>query len=113
MLLRPKIEPYSSGKLTKPLSASGTVATHRGVISHSSIINRRARDLVPTSTGMEYRLYEPTLSEYVCLTPRIVTPVRFAGSRRRRRLLGATVADLRSIAALDIPRRCQSHSLAA
>jgi tRNA (adenine57-N1/adenine58-N1)-methyltransferase catalytic subunit len=54
-----------------------TLETHRGVIPHTEIIGKRVRDLVKTTKGHEYRIHEPTLSEYVRYTPRSVTPVSF------------------------------------
>ncbi|KAF2418956.1 hypothetical protein EJ08DRAFT_702921 [Tothia fuscella] len=66
------VTPYGS---TKPLTADGEHQTNRGLLKHSDIIGRQVRDTVLTKKGVAYRLHEPTLSEYVCFTPRIVTPI--------------------------------------
>jgi tRNA A58 N-methylase Trm61 len=50
--------------------------THRGVIEHSDIIGKQSRQVVRSTKGSHYRIHEPTLAEYVRLTPRLVTPVR-------------------------------------
>lgn len=63
------------GKLVK-LQASKSTHTHRGVIEHVNVIGREPRQIVRSSKGFEYRVHEPTLAEYVRLTPRLVTPVR-------------------------------------
>ncbi|KAF2814523.1 uncharacterized protein BDZ99DRAFT_485228 [Mytilinidion resinicola] len=49
--------------------------TGRGEVPHSNIIGKRFRDIVLAKTGHEFRVYEPTLAEYVRLTPRVVTPI--------------------------------------
>jgi hypothetical protein len=67
---------HFEGRLTKPLSPEGEVQTHRGPLKHSAIISQRVRDTISTAKGVSFRLHEPTLSEYVVFTPRIVTPVR-------------------------------------
>lgn len=75
VLLRHKNDSYSEGFLTKPLVSFKTSVTRHGAIPHASLIGARVRDTVTTSKGSEYRVYEPTLAEYVRLTPRLVTPV--------------------------------------
>jgi tRNA (adenine57-N1/adenine58-N1)-methyltransferase len=59
------------------LQASKVAHTHRGVIKHEEIIGKEPRQLVVSSKGSSSRIHEPTLAEYVRLTPRIVTPVRY------------------------------------
>lgn len=73
VLLRGKKE-IVDGTLLK-LQATKTTHSHRGVISHANIIGTEARQIVRSSKGYEYRVYEPTLAEYVRLTPRLVTPL--------------------------------------
>lgn len=85
VLLRPTRDPDNDGILTKPLQPDHTIHTHRGTLLHSSIIGRRVREVVATSKGINYRLHEPTLAEYVRLTPRLVTPVRLMSPPSRRR----------------------------
>jgi hypothetical protein len=46
---------------------------------------------VRSSKGYEYRVYEPTLAEYVRLTPRLVTPVRLMSFEHAHRLCGVEV----------------------
>lgn len=74
VLLRGKKDQVD-GTLLK-LQASKTTHTHRGVIEHANIIGKEVRQIVRSSKGYEYRAHEPTLAEYVRLTPRLVTPVR-------------------------------------
>ena len=85
-MLRGKKE-HVDGTLLK-LQAEKTTHSHRGVINHSNIIGTEARQIVRSSKGYEYRVYEPTLAEYVRLTPRIVTPVRLLSSEYARQLCG-------------------------
>jgi tRNA (adenine57-N1/adenine58-N1)-methyltransferase len=64
--------------LSKPLQHQKQVAITGGrkdSIQHSDIIGKRWRDVVRTKKGEEYRVHEPTLSEYSRFTPRLVTPV--------------------------------------
>lgn len=74
VLLRDKAS-TQDGNLLK-LQAAKTTHTHRGVIEHANIIGKEPRQIVRSSKGFEYRVHEPTLAEYVRLTPRLVTPVR-------------------------------------
>lgn len=76
-----------------------------GNILHSEIIGRNTRDLVRSSGGANLRVYLPTLTEYVTLTPRMVTPVsllHFPPDSPGLRL-----------SPVDLPRGRQSHSLLA
>ncbi|KAJ9643459.1 hypothetical protein H2201_008047 [Coniosporium apollinis] len=75
VLLRQKDDPSHVGILTKPLRPSARIETHRGTLPHASIIGRRVRDIVSSSKNVAYRIHEPTLAEYVRLTPRLVTPI--------------------------------------
>lgn len=74
VLLRPKKD-AADGTLLK-LQAAKTTHTHRGVVQHTDVIGKESRQIVRSSKGFEYRVHEPTLAEYVRLTPRLVTPVR-------------------------------------
>jgi tRNA (adenine57-N1/adenine58-N1)-methyltransferase len=58
------------------LEAQKTAHSHRGVIKHADVIGKEPRQLVQSSKGASYRIHEPTLADYVRLTPRLVTPVR-------------------------------------
>lgn len=78
VLLRPKKDAVD-GTLVK-LQAAKTTQTHRGVIEHANVIGKETRQIVRSSKGFEYRVHEPTLAEYVRLTPRLVTPVRLLPS---------------------------------
>jgi tRNA A58 N-methylase Trm61 len=75
VILRDKKDSSNEGTLLK-LNASKKIHTHRGVIDHADIIGKEARQTVRSSKGATYRIHEPTLAEYVRLTPRLVTPVR-------------------------------------
>ncbi|KAF1991881.1 hypothetical protein K402DRAFT_416395 [Aulographum hederae CBS 113979] len=75
VLLRKNGDPKDEGTLLKPLSKTGVFESHRGKLPHSEIIGKRVRETVKSNRGSEYRLHEPTLAEYVRLTPRIVTPI--------------------------------------
>jgi tRNA (adenine57-N1/adenine58-N1)-methyltransferase catalytic subunit len=61
--------------LTNLLQPTGRIHTHRGVIDHASLIGKEIRDVVYTNKGVAYRIHQPTLAEYVRLSPRMVTPV--------------------------------------
>jgi hypothetical protein len=66
----------SPSVFSKPLKPTLRIETHRGVFLGSDILGKNVRDIVSTSNGSEFRIMEPTLADYVCLTPRQVTPVR-------------------------------------
>ncbi|KAF1940500.1 S-adenosyl-L-methionine-dependent methyltransferase [Clathrospora elynae] len=73
VLLREKKDTHD-GALVK-LQASKTTGTHRGIIKHADIIGKEPRQIVNSNKGCPYRVHEPTLAEYVRLTPRLVTPL--------------------------------------
>ncbi|KAF2751975.1 S-adenosyl-L-methionine-dependent methyltransferase [Sporormia fimetaria CBS 119925] len=73
VLLREK-KSVQDGLLVK-LDQSKEISNHRGKLSHSEIIGKSVRQIVQSSKGSEYRVLEPTLAEYVRLTPRLVTPI--------------------------------------
>ncbi|TKA62020.1 hypothetical protein B0A55_11126 [Friedmanniomyces simplex] len=101
VLLRPtkrnRNTTYASPILTQPLNPSHHLDTPRGRIRHDEIIGRGVRDIVHTGTtggkksrdgggngngngnasasGLEYRLHEVRLEEYVRFTRRLVTPL--------------------------------------
>lgn len=79
VLLRERQNSSQDGILVK-LWPSKETFTHRGFISHTDIIGKEPRQIVQSSNGAAYRIYEPTLAEYVRFTPRIVTPVRLLRS---------------------------------
>lgn len=63
---------------TRPLKKGAAIETHYGTIKHDDLIGRiKNRDTITTTTGRRVRVHVPTLAEYVTLTPRIVTPVRY------------------------------------
>ncbi|KAF4554002.1 Hypothetical protein D9617_5g068770 [Elsinoe fawcettii] len=75
ILLRPAGRSGSDGKLTKPLSQDGKIESHKGTILHSEIIGKSARDLVKSTTGAAFRAHHVSLSDYVRLSRRLVTPI--------------------------------------
>lgn len=75
VILRQKLDQNASPILSKPLSAEKSFQTHKGNISHADIIGKRPRDVVKSSTGAEFRLHDVSLSNYVLLSRRLVTPV--------------------------------------
>lgn len=74
VLLRTKASSRSQGILTKPLKSGNDIQNHHGRIQHDDIIGKSIRDSIQTKSA-SYRIHEPTLDEYVRLSPRIVTPV--------------------------------------
>ena len=58
------------------LNTSHRAETHRGTIPHNQIIGRRSGELVRSHVGKQFRVFEPSLAEYVTLSRRLVTPVR-------------------------------------
>lgn len=81
VLLRDKKDSSTQDGTLLKLQAAKTTHTHRGVIEHANIIGKERRQIVRSSKGFEYRVHEPTLAEYVRLTPRLVTPVRSLPSK--------------------------------
>ncbi|KAB2571751.1 tRNA methyltransferase complex GCD14 subunit [Lasiodiplodia theobromae] len=82
VLLRNRNRPDHAGVLTKPLQPGVVIGTHHGNIPHDDIIGKSVRDTILTrvrdpaqSRQTEYRIQEPTLDEYVRMSPRIVTPI--------------------------------------
>ena len=67
--------------LSRPLRLGGRIENHKGFISHSDIIGKRRRDIIKSTTtrssrdGVDYRLHEVSLDNYVRFTRRLVTPV--------------------------------------
>jgi tRNA (adenine57-N1/adenine58-N1)-methyltransferase len=82
VLLRDKKSLYHEGRLLR-LRASKEANTHKGTIKHNDVIGKEPRQLVQSHKGVSFRLHEPTLADYVRLTPRLVTPVRLLRSRPR------------------------------
>ena len=75
VLLRPLGGSSQNGYLSKPLKAAQTIDTQHGTLRHADILGRRVRETVTTKKGSRFRILEPSLSDYVVLTKRIVTPV--------------------------------------
>ncbi|KAL3464695.1 S-adenosyl-L-methionine-dependent methyltransferase [Aspergillus heterothallicus] len=61
--------------LTKPLQKGRKSDLARGQLEHDQIIGRSVRSLIQTRKGQGYRITQPSLEEYVALTPRLVTPI--------------------------------------
>ncbi|KAL2048498.1 hypothetical protein N7G274_000410 [Stereocaulon virgatum] len=61
--------------LSKVLRHQGWHNLQYGHVKHTDIIGKRTRDTVTTSRGEVYRLYLPTLADYIKMTPRLVTPI--------------------------------------
>ncbi|KAF2021841.1 S-adenosyl-L-methionine-dependent methyltransferase [Aaosphaeria arxii CBS 175.79] len=74
VILRHKRDAANEGTLVR-LKSGNVLHTHRGAVEHASIIGKSPRQLVNSSKGYPLRLHDPTLAEYVRLTPRIVTPI--------------------------------------
>ncbi|KAL1612725.1 hypothetical protein SLS60_000954 [Paraconiothyrium brasiliense] len=74
VLLKEKKNAGHDGVLVK-LQATKQTHTHRGNLAHADIIGKEPRQLVHSARGNAYRIHEPTLAEYVRLTPRLVTPI--------------------------------------
>lgn len=66
--------------LTEPLKAGQgkNIKVYKNRIPHEDILGKHVRSVVGENGKWPYRIHEPTLDEYVKLTPRMVTPV---GSR--------------------------------
>lgn len=58
------------------LSKSQKIESHKGFIPHQEIIGRPSGALVRSHVGAQFRVFEPSLAEYVTLSRRLVTPVR-------------------------------------
>jgi hypothetical protein len=61
--------------LTTPLRPKGVTMTPLGEVTHDSVIGKRVLEIVKTDRMVELYVDLPTLDEYVCMTPRLVTPV--------------------------------------
>lgn len=66
------------GLLLWPLKEAKTIHRSDGLLKHDDVIGKRVRDIVATHKGNKYRIHDPTLEDYVRLTPRFCTPVRAA-----------------------------------
>ncbi|RMZ72259.1 trna (adenine-n(1)-)-methyltransferase [Pyrenophora seminiperda CCB06] len=73
VLLREKRDTHDGRLVT--LKATKSTHTHRGIVQHADVIGKEPRQIVQSSKGATYRVIEPTLAEYVRLTPRLVTPI--------------------------------------
>ncbi|KAK8191568.1 adenine-N(1)--methyltransferase-like protein [Phyllosticta capitalensis] len=77
VLLRDKRKPDNDGILTYALKSGGQVRQTSFAgrpVTHNEIIGKSPRDVIHT-TRTSFRLHEPTLEEYVRLSPRIATPI--------------------------------------
>ncbi|KGQ01011.1 hypothetical protein PAAG_12323 [Paracoccidioides lutzii Pb01] len=61
--------------LTKPLKKDDQTTVANGTIKHDDIIGKQSRDAVRTTKGSLLRITQPTLEDYIVLSPRHVTPV--------------------------------------
>ncbi|KAL6705901.1 hypothetical protein ACN47E_006361 [Coniothyrium glycines] len=75
VLLREKRDTRTDGTLILLQPDTATTNTHRGILTHADVIGKHPRQTVTSSRGDTFRIYEPTLAEYVRLTPRLVTPI--------------------------------------
>ncbi|KAE9987772.1 hypothetical protein EG328_001587 [Venturia inaequalis] len=57
------------------LSNSQKIQSHKGFIPHQEIIGRQSGSLVRSHKGAQFRVFEPSLAEYVTLSQRLVTPI--------------------------------------
>ncbi|CAI6335877.1 unnamed protein product [Periconia digitata] len=73
VLLKKKRGYDDQGTLCK-LKSGHSYHNHFGVIHHNDIIGKEPRQVVKCGSN-EYRIHEPTLADYVRLTPRLVTPI--------------------------------------
>ncbi|KAI9838526.1 MAG: hypothetical protein M1819_004834 [Sarea resinae] len=103
VLLRRKNDASATPILTKPLQRGGKIHSHTGVLEHDAIIGKQIRDIVETNRDKAYRIHQPTLSDYVTLTPRIVTPVYPADANLIVSLLDLHVSPPSSTTPLDAP----------
>ena len=78
VILRSTIDTSAPPILTRPLSPTVKIDTHKGTIRHADIIGRRPRDIVKSSSGMGFRIHNVSLGEYVRMSKRLVTPVSMA-----------------------------------
>ncbi|KAK9765710.1 hypothetical protein K7432_005732 [Basidiobolus ranarum] len=60
--------------LVGPITAEGSIGSHRGQIKHSQIIGQLPRTEVRTHKGKPFTIHKPTLEEFVLLAPRHATP---------------------------------------
>ncbi|KAM3070614.1 hypothetical protein ACMFMF_008066 [Clarireedia jacksonii] len=63
--------------LTPPLKVGETInfKNHRWKLSADDVIGKPYRHIIDGPKGSSYRIYKPTLGDYVTLSPRIVTPI--------------------------------------
>ncbi|KEF54348.1 uncharacterized protein A1O9_09514 [Exophiala aquamarina CBS 119918] len=64
-------------KLSKPLTQNGQHGLDVGSIPHKDIIGREVSTpfFVRTDRGKLFRIEQPSLEQYIALTPRVVTPI--------------------------------------
>ena len=77
ILLKQKNNDKALAVLSKRLRPGGKIRLEgsRENIAVDDVLGKGVRDLVATNRGTEYRILQPSLAEYVDLSPRIVTPV--------------------------------------
>ena len=62
---------------TQKLVSGARTKTVAGWIEHASVIGKCPKDTVQTTKGLEFKLFEPSLAEYILRTNRLVTPVGY------------------------------------
>lgn len=64
-------------KLSNPLIQNSRIELSRGHILHNDIIGKESSKpfFARSSKGRLFRIEQPTLAQYITLTPRVVTPV--------------------------------------
>jgi tRNA (adenine57-N1/adenine58-N1)-methyltransferase len=81
VLLRSIADRTASPVLRGPLKHGKRIDTHKGILQHDQIIDKRVRNLVRTAPtkagkdGSDFRIQEVTLDEYVRFSRRLVTPI--------------------------------------
>ncbi|KIW02702.1 uncharacterized protein PV09_06140 [Verruconis gallopava] len=61
--------------IQSPLKPGENFITQHGAIRHDDIIGAKLNSVVETKKGVKYTVHEPTLDEYVRMTPRLVAPI--------------------------------------
>jgi tRNA A58 N-methylase Trm61 len=77
VLLKARNDSKLAPVLTPPLKAGETIRfkDQRWKLRADDVIGKPFRDTVTTPKKVSYRIYKPSLADYVLLSPRKVTPV--------------------------------------
>jgi tRNA (adenine57-N1/adenine58-N1)-methyltransferase len=77
VLLKARNDSKLAPLLTTPLKAGEIIhfKDHKWKLRTDDVIGKPFRDTVRSPKGSSYRIYKPTLADYVTLSPRKVTPV--------------------------------------